>query len=379
MDEDRTEFRPSNFDDWTLNHLSTYLEHGVTFMRSVFYCSKPVIAMIDGYCLAGGLDVAMLCDVRYCSDVSRFGAIEARIGLGDTELPIMSHVIGQRCRELVYTGDMFDAHEAYRLGLVNRIFTKDRLEEEVTHIAKRMSRVALPALRWSKRALNNTLIAAGLESAFRYSFTTDLIIGRSDSELKKFRELARTLGAKAAFEWRDSIFGPFELETSRVSSRSTPKSPSDNKGSGVRGLEPILTQTCDVQECARPTEARAFHLRSRGALRLGQGSLRTGATALKRMPCGLRATGQLRHRLSCRKYSPRWGASRLDHPIRRARGQYTDFASAVGERLCLTMDPTSLASYCLQIARDHRDQRPSPYENARHKTSQLPDSAQNLG
>ncbi|UWU75840.1 enoyl-CoA hydratase/isomerase family protein [Bradyrhizobium huanghuaihaiense] len=230
MSQDKSEFGPKESGDWGFDELSRYFDHGVKFMRSVFHFSKPVVAMISGYCLAGGLDLAMWSDVRYCSDDSRFGAIEARFAIGDTEVPMMSHLIGQRCRELVYTGDMFDAQEAYRLGIVNRIFARDRLEEEVTRIAKRMSRVALPTLVWSKKALNNTLFAAGLESALRYSFAADLIINKSDSEFRRFGELLRTEGAKAAFQWRDSVFAPFESETSwaRTASKQ-PAKPKDGK------------------------------------------------------------------------------------------------------------------------------------------------------
>ncbi|WP_342741047.1 enoyl-CoA hydratase/isomerase family protein [Bradyrhizobium sp. B117] len=214
VDEDTTEFGPTDRAAWSFENLSRYFDHANKIMRSVFNCPKPVIAMIDGYCLAAALDLAMWCDIRYCSDASRFGAIEARMGIGDTELPIMSHLIGQRCRELVYTGDMFDAQEAYRLGLVNRVFPKDRLVEEVTRIAKRTSRIALPTLVWSKKALNNTLLAAGLESALRYSLIADVLISSSDSEFQHFRELHRNEGIKAALEWRDSIFARFESETS---------------------------------------------------------------------------------------------------------------------------------------------------------------------
>lgn len=220
MDDDRSEVGPSSLDDWGLDDWSRYLDLGAKFIHSVFNCSKPVIAMINGYCIAGALDFAISCDIRYSSDDSRFGVIETRMGIGDSELPMMSHLIGQRCRELVYTGDMFDAQEAYRLGVVNRVFPKDRLEEEVTRVAKRMSRVALPALVWSKKALNQTLLAAGLDSALRHSFAADLIIGKSDSEFKRLRELQNSDGAKAAFKWRDAIFEPFESETSGLSSRA---------------------------------------------------------------------------------------------------------------------------------------------------------------
>ncbi|RXG97236.1 enoyl-CoA hydratase/isomerase family protein [Bradyrhizobium vignae] len=218
MAEDKSEFGPPERAEWTFDHLEKLLDHACEFLHSVFRCSKPVIAMINGHCLAGGLDLAMWCDMRYCSDDSRFGAIEVRFAAGDTELPIMSHVIGQRCRELVYTGDVIDAQEALRLGLVNRVFPKERLEEEVARIAKRISRVALPTLVWSKRALNNTLHAAGLESALRYSYASDMIISKSDSEYRRFRELLRTEGAKAASQWIESIFAPFESGASRASS-----------------------------------------------------------------------------------------------------------------------------------------------------------------
>ncbi|RXH42328.1 enoyl-CoA hydratase/isomerase family protein [Bradyrhizobium zhanjiangense] len=225
MAEDKSEFGPPEYAEWTFDDLDRFFDHACKFLHSVFHCSKPVIAMINGHCLAGALDLAMWCDLRYSSDDSRFGAIEVRFAAGDTELPIMSHLIGQRCRELVYTGDVIDAQEAHRLGLVNRVFPKARLEEEVTRIAKRISRVALPTLVWSKKALNNTLYAAGLASALRYSYAADMIIGKSDSEYRHFRELLRTEGAKAASQWINSLFAPFESETSQVPSRATSNRP----------------------------------------------------------------------------------------------------------------------------------------------------------
>lgn len=210
LDDDETEGEGrKTIDDW-----NSRISQDVKFMNSVFECSKPVIAMISGWCLAGALEFAQMCDIRYCSEDSRFGMIEARLASGISMLAMMPHIVGQRCRELIYTGDMFDAQEAYRLGLVNRVFPKDRLEEEVTRIAKRMSRVALPALTWNKKALNNALLASGLDSALRYSLAACLITDSSESEFKRFRELQFSEGAKAAIKWRESIFEPFESETS---------------------------------------------------------------------------------------------------------------------------------------------------------------------
>lgn len=222
LDEDETGHGRQTIDEWDRR-----LKQDVKFINSVFECSKPVIAMIKGYCLAGALEFVQMCDICYCSDDSRFGLVEIRMGSGSAMLAMMPHKMGQRCRELAYTGDMFDAQEACRLGLVNRVFPKDRLEEEVTRIAKRMSRVAMPTLVWTKKGFNNALLAAGLDSALKYCFSAFMNINQSESEFKHFRELQFSRGAKAAFDWRESIFAPFESETSGLPSRTRSKQPAD--------------------------------------------------------------------------------------------------------------------------------------------------------
>lgn len=204
------------------------LEDWSSFVHTVWHCSKPVIAMINGYCLAGAMDLIQMCDIRYCSDDARFGAVEVRFAKSLLTLPALTSVVGQRCRELIYTGDAFDAEEAYRLGLVSRLFPKERLEEEVTRIAKRMSRVALPTLTWTKRALNNTLVAAGFDAAMQYSLQANLAMENSDSEFKHFLELTRT-DVKSAIKWREAIFAPFESETSALSGSTKPKQSTSTK------------------------------------------------------------------------------------------------------------------------------------------------------
>jgi enoyl-CoA hydratase len=104
--------------DWRVR-----MQKDIQFTYSVWDCSKPVIAMIDGFCLAGALELAMCCDMRYCSDVSTFAALEARFSNGIATL-IMPWLIGQRSRALIYSGDTITADEAFRLGLVDKIFPK---------------------------------------------------------------------------------------------------------------------------------------------------------------------------------------------------------------------------------------------------------------
>lgn len=97
-------------------------EHGV--YNRVDFFPVPTIAAIEGYCLGGGLELALACDLRVASETSRLGLPEVKLGLfpagGGTER--LPRLIGEsRGRELIYTGEPVDAREAWRIGLVDRL------------------------------------------------------------------------------------------------------------------------------------------------------------------------------------------------------------------------------------------------------------------
>jgi enoyl-CoA hydratase/carnithine racemase len=180
------------------------------FTRCVLDCTKPTIAVIEGYCLAGAMELAQMCDIRYCSDDARFGAIEARFSHGLATM-IMPWIVGHHCRELIYTGDMFDAKEALRIGLVTRVYAKPDLARETLKIAKRMSRVATSCLQWNKRALNETFEIMGQRAALHYGVEAAAIMdAQSSPEYDKFDEIRRAEGLGKANQWRDAQFKPFE-------------------------------------------------------------------------------------------------------------------------------------------------------------------------
>lgn len=161
-------------------------------------------------CLAGAFEFAMCCDIRYCSDDLKFGAVEARFSNGIATM-IMPWLIGQRCRALIYTGDIIDAAEAYRLGLVDKVFPKDALVSETTKVAKRMSRVAVDCLKWNKRAINQTFETMGLRSAIQYGAEACAILDATGSpEADTFENIRRTDGLPAALKWRASQFASYE-------------------------------------------------------------------------------------------------------------------------------------------------------------------------
>lgn len=180
------------------------------FTAAAWHCSKPVIAMIDGHCLAGALEMAQMCDVRYCSDDSDFGVVETRFANGMATL-IMPWVIGARGRELIYTGDRIDAQEAFRLGLVNRVFPKADLRAETLKIARRMSQVALTCLQLNKRAINNLYESQGFTPAMRYGVeAAAMMVAAETPEYKAFDEIRRREGLGQALKWRDKQFAPYE-------------------------------------------------------------------------------------------------------------------------------------------------------------------------
>ena len=107
--------------------------------------AKPTIAMIDGYCLGGGMSVALCCDLRVCSDRSSFGIPAAKLGLGYgyDGVKRLCDVVGPAfAKEIFFTARRFDAAEALAMGLVNRVFGADALEAAVAEIGETIARNA---------------------------------------------------------------------------------------------------------------------------------------------------------------------------------------------------------------------------------------------
>lgn len=138
-------------------------------------CDAPVIAAINGYAIAGGLQLALACDIRICSEKARFSFSEVRIGTlpgsgGTQRLP---RLVGQsNAMLMLLTGDRIDAQEALRMGLVSRVVPHESLMDDARTIARRIAGNAPLAVRAIKRLVNRSAdvpLSAGLE-AERYAF-----------------------------------------------------------------------------------------------------------------------------------------------------------------------------------------------------------------
>jgi enoyl-CoA hydratase/carnithine racemase len=124
--------------------------------------SKPVIALIHGYCIGGGLMVAMEADLRYAADDARFGIPAARLGAGYPAHSVRRLVglVGvTHAASILLTGDQIDAETAARIGLVNAVKMKAELDDFVDGVAERLSTNAPLAMAASKAAITN---AAGV-------------------------------------------------------------------------------------------------------------------------------------------------------------------------------------------------------------------------
>jgi len=128
----------------------------------------PLIAMINGYCLAGGGELAMACDIRIASEKAKFGFPEINVGIfpGGGATVRLPRLIGAgRAKELMYTGKMIDAAEAERIGFLNRVVPHNKLEEAVNEIAEAIVSKSPIIIKYLKKAITRGLytdLAAGL-------------------------------------------------------------------------------------------------------------------------------------------------------------------------------------------------------------------------
>lgn len=184
------------------------LETDIRFTLRVWDCPKPVVAAVHGFCLAGGLDLAMMCDITIAAEGTLFGEPEIRFGSGVVTL-IMPWLVGiKKSKELLFTGhDRVDAHEAMRIGLVNRVVPREQLEAEAMALAEEIATIDPVAIKYTKVAINRTFEIMGLREALWYNLEMDTLIETAETpERVEFDRLRREQGLKAALACRDARF-----------------------------------------------------------------------------------------------------------------------------------------------------------------------------
>jgi enoyl-CoA hydratase len=177
-----------------------------TFM-TVWNCSKPVIAAVNGYALGGACELVQVCDIKIASDRAVMGEPEIRAGFGPPLLITPYSVNLANAKELLLTGDTVDAHEAARIGLVNRVVPHDNLMAECEKVAKKICLLPQIGVKLNKDSINRAMEEMGFLNAVRHNLELMTLFDTSTSpEQEEFNAISEEKGLRAALDWRDARF-----------------------------------------------------------------------------------------------------------------------------------------------------------------------------
>jgi enoyl-CoA hydratase len=169
---------------------------------------KPVIASVHSYCLAGGMDLMLACDLAVAAEDAVFGYVDIRFGSGIVSM-FLPWIVGVRAaKELVFTGeDRIPAAEAHRIGLVNRLVPRDELDDATLALAEEIAKNEPFVVRTMKASINRVWQLSGLRAALDANVELDVMIETANLPARdEFRRITQEEGLKAAIAWRDARY-----------------------------------------------------------------------------------------------------------------------------------------------------------------------------
>lgn len=173
-----------------------------TWMK-IWDLPKPVIAQVHGACIGGAFHLALMCDMIVAAENARFGEPEIAFSYIPDILIEPWKMPMNKVREIMYMGEMFDVQEAYRIGIVNKIFPAEKLHEETLNFAIRLAKMPPSAIRLLKYQINKTYEIQGFKNAMDFGAEMFNLCRLNETpESQEFKEIVRTKGMKAAVEWR---------------------------------------------------------------------------------------------------------------------------------------------------------------------------------
>lgn len=201
---EQMEARPTGVEIWR-----EILERDFGTITRFWHFSKPTVAAVSGYCLAGGCELALCCDITLASEDAIFGEPELKFGAGIVVM-ILPWLVGPKhAKEIILRGmDRIPAQEALRIGLINRVVSVGELDSAALALARDIAVIDPHLVRQTKRAINRTFEIMGLVDALEAALDIDLAIeGAGSSDKIEFMKIARKDGLRAAIAWRDGRFG----------------------------------------------------------------------------------------------------------------------------------------------------------------------------
>ncbi len=174
--------------------------------RAIWEVNKPVVAAVQGYCLGSGFDLSLLADLVIAADDARFGETELRFST--IPQPGLLWVIGiRKAKEFLMLADRMNAEEAYRVGLVNRVTTRDELEAESRRVALRLSKLPTETMQITKRIMNKAIDGQGYMQFNDWCF--DLLYVTKGIPTKvgqEFEEISKEKGMREALRWMNERY-----------------------------------------------------------------------------------------------------------------------------------------------------------------------------
>ncbi len=177
-------------------------------MNSILNLSKPVIAGVHGYCIAGGTDLAMHCDIIIAADDAQIGFPPVR-SMGTPPTHMWTYMVGpQWAKWFLLTGESVSGTRAEELGLVWKSVPGEGLDAAVEDLARTMARIPWELLAANKSIVNKAMDLMGRTTLQHIAAETDAIAHQAPI-VKEFSRMAREEGLKSALEWRDSPFSDY--------------------------------------------------------------------------------------------------------------------------------------------------------------------------
>jgi enoyl-CoA hydratase len=175
-----------------------------------WWLSKPTIAAVRGHCLAGAFELALSCDITVAAEDAVFGEPELKFGAGIVTM-ILPWITGpKQAKEIILTGmDAIPARDALRMGLVSRVVPTGEELTVALGLARTIAAMDPVLVQNSKRAINRAYETMGMPEALAAGLEIDLEIeGPGSVDKRRFMEIARKDGLKAALAWREARFAP---------------------------------------------------------------------------------------------------------------------------------------------------------------------------
>jgi len=170
-------------------------------LEAIFSVRKPVIAAVDGAALAGGCNLAIVCDLTIATEAAEFGYPDMHFGEPPPKfvLPFVTNSL-KHARELLYSGKTVDAESAHRMGLVNHVVPADELEKTVASELSAIRKTPSTAVAVAKDMINDVQETQGYR---RYGRTAEYVgaLTMETSTPERFREIRDEEGLEAALEW----------------------------------------------------------------------------------------------------------------------------------------------------------------------------------